>query len=360
MWPLPSSVARNDRPDQVHAGRARETATCALTLAVVTGIVAAGFLSAPASLLLAGDQAQPNSKDAGTAAAVPSRFVIDTRAALRNLREEIARLGAQAIENPEQDAPPEVLAMVQRITVSSAAANYENARLTREVAEIAVREYEQGIFLQDKLAAEGEVILAKADSERASDLVESGKQRLELIKKASKGSAADLANEYRFEDALSDSERREPKARRSLEEARAKLEMLEKYTRPRRVKELKCEVEKARAVELAMQARVEPERVKLNKLEAAAKTKDRPIHEQRVLTLLDGAIELEERLEARLDQVKNEAEPREPVRAEIAGLLKQLEGFVESARNEQAAAAWAGLKSKIPRAANADPRAKAK
>src|SRR5207253_2774123 len=44
----------------------------------------------------------------------------------------------------------------QRITTKSAEANFQNARLTREVAQIAVTEYIEGIFVQDEATDKGE------------------------------------------------------------------------------------------------------------------------------------------------------------------------------------------------------------
>ena len=55
----------------------------------------------------------------------------------------------------------------QKITTKSAEANHENAKLTREVAEIAVVEYEEGIFKQDLATVEGEIKLAESDLSRA-------------------------------------------------------------------------------------------------------------------------------------------------------------------------------------------------
>ena len=46
---------------------------------------------------------------------------------------------------------------------------YENAKLTREVAEIAVIEYVEGIFKQDQATVEGEIKLAESDLSRSED-----------------------------------------------------------------------------------------------------------------------------------------------------------------------------------------------
>jgi multidrug efflux pump subunit AcrA (membrane-fusion protein) len=55
----------------------------------------------------------------------------------------------------------------QRITTKSAEANYLNAKLTREVAEIAVREYVEGVYVQDLATVEGEIKLAESDVMRS-------------------------------------------------------------------------------------------------------------------------------------------------------------------------------------------------
>ena len=47
-----------------------------------------------------------------------------------------------------------------------ALAKYENAKLTREVAEIAVVEYTEGIYKADLQTIDNEIGLAKSDLER--------------------------------------------------------------------------------------------------------------------------------------------------------------------------------------------------
>jgi hypothetical protein len=57
----------------------------------------------------------------------------------------------------------------QAITVESAEANYKNATLAREIAEIGVTEYAEGIFIQDQATAQGEAKLAESDVDRSWD-----------------------------------------------------------------------------------------------------------------------------------------------------------------------------------------------
>jgi hypothetical protein len=308
----------------------------------------------------AGDQAtgSPNAGAAVTAA--PSRFVTESRKTYRNLRAEIARLGSAVLHRVETVGSLRDQVLDQEITVKSAEANCENAKLTRDVAEIEVKVYEEGTLLQDLQTAQGELKLAESDLTRAEGKIESAKERLAAIKNASQGSAVDLVNEYSYEDDLIAAERRQPKAKLAIESARSKLEVLERYTRPQTVKRLNAEVEKTRAAELAKQSAVEVEKLKLKKLKAAIIAWDGTVQEERLITTIKRAIQLEDLLEARLDQVKNDALIGDSARAEIVRLLEDLEGTVESAKNEHAAAAWIKLKSQIPPIANGDPGAKPK
>lgn len=60
----------------------------------------------------------------------------------------------------------------QQITTKSADANYKNAILTREVAEIAVTEYVEGIYKQELATVEGEIKLAESELSRSEDRVD--------------------------------------------------------------------------------------------------------------------------------------------------------------------------------------------
>jgi HlyD family secretion protein len=145
----------------------------------------------------------------------------------------------------------------QQITTKSAAANYENARLTREVAEIAVKEYVEGIYLQDLQTAEGEIKLAESDLSRSED-------RLDWARRMYDKGYVSLATKNSEELTLK-------KARFSLEQAQSKRKVLTEYTRPKTIKELQSEVEKARSDELAKAATKELEEGKERKLEKQIK-----------------------------------------------------------------------------------------
>jgi HlyD family secretion protein len=140
----------------------------------------------------------------------------------------------------------------QKITTESAKANLDNAKLTREVAEIAVKEYVEGIFVQDKATAEGEIKLAQSDLSRSEDRLD-WSTRMYLKGYVSKASA--ISEELNLK-----------KARFALEQAETKLKVLLDFTKAKTIKELESEVEKARSDELAKKATWELEVSKEKKL----------------------------------------------------------------------------------------------
>ena len=261
----------------------------------------------------------------------------------------ILGLGSQVLESLDATSRADIgdLIVNQRITVRSAEANFENAKLTREIAEIAIVEYQEGIFKQDEATLDGEVKLAEADAARAGDHIEFARGQLAMIKKASRGTAEDLSLEYAYEDRIVQAEQRVPKTRLALEKARSKLDALRKYGMPRRVKELKAEVEKARLDELAKQAVWELEKIRLKKMQEASKGQDREPHHQRVLSLLDQTLPLAEQIKTKLEKAEQDQNSARQFRNEITAGLDQLQTLVEQAQAEYAAAKWAKLKPKI-------------
>ncbi len=159
----------------------------------------------------------------------------------------------------------------QAIKTKNAEANYLNARLTREVAEIAVREYVEGVYPQELAALKQEI-----DSDRAAIAKTEG--RLDRTRKASQrikdaladgGGArtpADILAELQIQDRLEDTEGLLEREKRVLVLAEARRKTLESYTRQKTIKELESAVKKARSDELAKQATWELEKGKEAKL----------------------------------------------------------------------------------------------
>jgi HlyD family secretion protein len=145
----------------------------------------------------------------------------------------------------------------QQITTKSASASYDNAKLTREVAEIAVVEYVEGIFKQDYATVEGEIKLNESDLSRSED-------RLDWARRMYDKGYVSMATKVSEELTLK-------KARFALEQSQSKKDVLVKYTKHKTIKELESEVEKARSDELAKKATYALEDSKEKKLERQIK-----------------------------------------------------------------------------------------
>ncbi|MDR3636216.1 MAG: HlyD family efflux transporter periplasmic adaptor subunit [Isosphaeraceae bacterium] len=140
----------------------------------------------------------------------------------------------------------------QEIATRGAEAAHLNAKLTRQVAEIAVTEYTDGIYLQDKESIQGEIALAQSDMERAVDRVQWSDR---MLLKGYNSKAQNLSDHSALEN-----------SKFKLEQAQTKLNVLEKFTHDKTVTELKSEVEKARSDELAKEQTWQLEQTKEKKL----------------------------------------------------------------------------------------------
>ena len=136
------------------------------------------------------------------------------------------------------------------LVVRQARSAYDQARLTREVAEIAVNEYVQGIFEQDRKTIEGEIALADSNRERAEDRV---KWSNEMLKKGFVSPAQNHSDRLSL-----------LQAEFSQEQVQTKMNVLQKYTKAKTTKELQSEVEKAKADELAKKATLDREEARVN------------------------------------------------------------------------------------------------
>jgi RND family efflux transporter MFP subunit len=145
----------------------------------------------------------------------------------------------------------------QRITTQGAESSYLNAKLTREVAEIAVNEYKEGTYKLEMETALGEIALAQSDLKRAEDRLDWSDKM--LLKKYI-STAANIADQLSLQ-----------KSKFGLEQAQSKLRVLKDYTYDKTIKELESEVKKARSDELAKQATWELEKAKEAKLEKQIK-----------------------------------------------------------------------------------------
>jgi HlyD family secretion protein len=141
----------------------------------------------------------------------------------------------------------------QKITTQAAEANFRNTSLTREVAEIAVIEYTEGIFKQDMKTVLDEIKMATSDLARVIDRVDWANQ---MYAKGYVTKAQATSEEIALQKAFT-----------ALEQAISKRSVLEKYTKNKTTKKLKSEVEKARSDELARKATWERETAKTEHIE---------------------------------------------------------------------------------------------
>ena len=173
----------------------------------------------------------------------------------------------------------------QEIAEQRSSAAYQNAKLSREVAEIAVAEYVEGIFKQDLYTLKSEIAGAEAAIQKAEDRLERtqrARQRMSEVAKDAK-TPADIAAELDIVDRLEDAEQSVQKERKTLELARAKLDVLEKYTREKTTKALKVEAERKRTEELGKQEAWVLEKNKVEKLK-------KQIEACRIVAPRDGAV----------------------------------------------------------------------
>lgn len=162
----------------------------------------------------------------------------------------------------------------QKFAVAQAAVSYEQARLTREVAEVAVKEYEQGTFKQSVGTIEGEIALARSDLQRAQDRYDRARARIQRNPLNAEGVAGADANKFNVD-----------RARFALEQAQTRKDVLLKYTRDKTLKELRAEVQKARSDEQARKATLEVELAKIKSMEG-------PIRPGVILAPIDGTVVL--------------------------------------------------------------------
>jgi hypothetical protein len=150
-------------------------------------------------------------------------------------------------------ATPRATLRAQQLATRKAKAAYEITRLTRELAEIAVEENEEVIYPRDPARVEQENRSAESEQTRSQDRLEWARR---MFEKKSIPKAEMVAAEVRM-----------LQARFTLEQARTRREVLVKYTRDKRIKENRSEVEKAQADERAKKETWDLEKAKETELE---------------------------------------------------------------------------------------------
>jgi hypothetical protein len=322
-----------------------------LAIAIVT--ISAGLLLARRATALDGAPIQDGPGEEATIPAELAPLVIPIERRLRGCRERLVGLAGIVVENRSRLDRLRDEQGNQAITVENCKTNLGNATLAREVAEIAVVEYKEGIFKQDKATAEGEHKRASSDLDRAEEHVTKANERLAKIKEVSKGTTTDLANEYLFEDRVIAAELEKRRARFAIEQAVSKLTILEKYTKPKTVLELESEVERARSAELAKKADFELAQGKLARSKRMTGKKELPVAERKMLALLERGVSVDDTIRTKLEELMKKGKPDHELLKNVQELTNQLERVVEHAEAERAASQLEKLKPTIHDAARA-------
>jgi hypothetical protein len=158
--------------------------------------------------------------------------------------------------------------MDQTMAVSKADLACQEAKLKTQVAEVVVKEYEQGTVKQELETIEGNIAMSRAELKRAEDHLEESlkhvevtKALLEQIGQMPKVTIGELMSEYyagrnrkSAENEVEADKLRIDAARFRCEQAAVAKDVLVKYTKEIRSRQLRAEVEKARAEALAKEA----------------------------------------------------------------------------------------------------------
>jgi HlyD family secretion protein len=160
----------------------------------------------------------------------------------------------------------------QRITQKSAERTFDNAKLAREVAEIALIEYVEGIYKSDLARLNDAVTAAESAIRKADARLERTRlagQRIQeaLGKKGAEKSSADIMADLDIADRLESAEDAVVRKKVAIERTKVKKKVLENVTKPRTVEELQADIERKRSDELAKKATWELENMKAKYLE---------------------------------------------------------------------------------------------
>jgi RND family efflux transporter MFP subunit len=160
----------------------------------------------------------------------------------------------------------------QKIATQAAEAAFQNARLAREVAQIAVKEYKEGVYLQEMAAIQGGIKLAEsalpitqAELERTRRA--RGRLSNALSRKEGPSAAGDILAELKLDNRIDSLEQRFMREKLALETAQSKLNLLQQYTKAKTVKDLESKVERELSDEKAKALTYQLEREKEARLE---------------------------------------------------------------------------------------------
>ena len=292
------------------------------------------------------EEASVRKQSEGSEPTPQRRPVSANERALNGVYVRLISLAERALKAPRSRQPRQQL-VGQRIETETASVNYQNAKLTREVAEIAAIEYNEGIFPQDLATVEGEIRLARSDLQRTRDLLESGKDQVARRKGREANSVYELHREYQFVDAMARTEQENRDRTHSLEQAELKKKRLVEQTKPIELKKHQIDVDKARANEMAKQAEWEIMKARELRLEKLIPQEEPADDHRPVLALIERAVPIEEQVRQKLVRVTKAEKPDGALNQEIRDLTDQLRAIVDEGEALWSAGELARLKPRI-------------
>jgi hypothetical protein len=178
-----------------------------------------------------------------------------------------------------------------KAATSRAEAEYQDSKLKREIAEIAFKEYAEGIYLQDKATLLGEIKLAESDLARRAD-------RLDLTERVfSKGNISRGQVE---------SERLAfQRARFGLSRIQNELDVLENGTKPKTLQDLRARIEEAQIEELSRQRALERAKAREKTMTERSESLNSRFTEAHIASLLAKA----ESLQGKVVELLGSAQP---------------------------------------------------
>jgi RNA polymerase sigma factor (sigma-70 family) len=158
----------------------------------------------------------------------------------------------------------------QRIASERAATAVRNAILDREVAELALREYTNGIYVHEQETLKDEIRTAESSIQKAQRRLERARLAAKQLREALAGknrSSGDIGAEVDIEDRIDSVELGLEREQSALKIAKRKQALLENYARDKTTKSLDAEIQRKRGQELELKAVWDLEKTKELKLQ---------------------------------------------------------------------------------------------
>jgi HlyD family secretion protein len=176
----------------------------------------------------------------------------------------------------------------QQIFTKKSEAAYQNTLLARQTAELALKEYQDGTYKYEQSVLISAIAATKSGIVRAEERLERTRRARKLVQglissKATPATPADIVAELDLAERVDAAELTLLHEKAALELAETKLDLLQKYTRPRVSADLQSNTEAKRSNELATKTTYELEKEKEEKL-------IRQIKQSTILAPIDGIV----------------------------------------------------------------------